>query len=165
MKVTGTVILGGYTKDTFGLSERNAFAAAMAKLAGPGVKATDVTVAVEGVASRRHLFAELSGVKVTYEIETQDTETAKTLQLAIKAKDAAVVVQEMKAAGLNKVTTATVTVDDTIKSYSAAAEEQAPQTSSSTSGSAARSTAMTVVTATMTTLLLSSTLFVHGSPK
>ena len=107
VKVTGSVTLDGYTKATFGTAEKNAFGAAMAKLAG--VQASDVTVAVED--ARRHLLA---GVKVTYEIKSADEATAKTLQAKIKSKPATLVIQEMKSAGLDKVTTAAVTVDDEI---------------------------------------------------
>lgn len=74
-----------------------------------------VTIAVRD--ARRHLLA---GVTVEYAIATTDASTAAAIAGDIKSTPPATVVTEMKAAGLTKVTTATVTVETTYAPVNAA---------------------------------------------
>ena len=78
--VTGTAAFEGYTEDTFGDTERRAFAAALAKLLNVSPEYVAVTVVSAGAGRRRLLAA----VAVTYEVTVADVATAMDLQATIE---------------------------------------------------------------------------------
>jgi len=109
-KVTGTVTLEGYSRDSFGDTEQQAFAAGMANILK--VAAEHVTVTVKDTRRRRLLAT--PAITLDYEIAVADVAAAVNIQARIKATASADLVVALKAAGLTEVSSAVVTVSDTI---------------------------------------------------
>jgi hypothetical protein len=120
-KVTGSVTLQGYSKDTFGDKEQDAFAAGLANI----LNLADELVTVKVQDARRRLLA---AIAVDYEIAVADLAAGVNMQARIKAVISAPadLVDEFKAAGLTEVASAIVTVSDSVASRTAASRPPQP---------------------------------------
>lgn len=110
-KVTGSVTLLGYSKETFGEKEQKAFGAAIAKVVNVAPEFVAVTVKE---AKRRHFLAVI-GIEVEYVITAANVTAANNMQTTIKSVGSTELTTEFKAAGLTDVTGAIITVSDAVE--------------------------------------------------
>jgi hypothetical protein len=118
--VSGSVMVEGYTVDTFGENETTAFAKVMGDLLNVSSDDVDVTVAT---ATRRRILS--SNVAISYTITVPDIPAAETLLATIKAVPPTDLVVRLKAEGLKEVSNVVVKVSDTI-AYTEPITEPAP---------------------------------------
>jgi hypothetical protein len=106
-KVTGSITLQGYSKNTFGDTEIQALTAGIANV----VNTTKELVTVRVKDTRRRLLATIT---IEYEISTTNEGAAREIQFIIQTVSTVKLIAKFKEAGLSKVSNVIVTVSDEV---------------------------------------------------